>query len=828
MVNGMHIYSWPISAKVAEYGWNKRRISADRHKRLAREPGTEAPSFAAAAKHPQPEFRKVQESRRDFQEGFREQNNRSFAEAVRKNMTGNTETRVLHSDLAHNMSWFGSVKNEEWLMRSAVGELKVLNNIELVNKKLESRGFIFSSVYLGGKSIMWTFESVCERDGFIRNGIFWRECFSSMSCWKYSSRDFSRLKWVDVYGVPIDCWYYDFFRNLGGQVGETVWVDEETSRRARLDKGRILILASVDRKILTEIKVKGNQRVFSVRLEEDSAQVSMDWVNRFLGLNPPKKLPDFPNTEVTEGSKDRDDEEWGVSEGSRDQTDKLTDRLDDLVMVRERRPSRDNSPMEKGKGKRIPKLKTKSLWLPRCKGGVQIGLVRRRKKIQISEEESSSSGSGILSSHGPNFFAGKTSKGLDKGKDIGKGINLCIDLRSGGSEESRSSVGTIGHRDGLVLRSTATEYLETGADGLKQVRSGKSKSGRGLEVKNHPMKMRKPNPLQPIVSGATYIQPEEPANIKSVKSAEISKVCFFYPEYLSTVEDQILNTTFNPKWINFHLWVISIWLDPVMFYVLSIHDEEKLLKINSELMTVIWILYWTILLYRLLLVGVAMISGETRKVWKDFFFKKMRTFIKKQGDKATTTSDNNARGTGQQPRPTAKAEQQEQSHQATTNRIIGIYILFTEEVAKISSKLIDSALVKIMLNLQLFFYGGHNVIKSAIDKKSEKTKAEIDKKSEEKKAKKKAEKRQKEDQANKLTQQLQQWSLFGKLTENLQNCIMECRNGGADVENVFSNIPKDVQNSIKRELYSEQLKKSELLTYLITCLWKSSHPSTCL
>ncbi|KAK0595696.1 hypothetical protein LWI29_009138 [Acer saccharum] len=254
----------------------------------------------------------------------------------------------------------------------------------------------------------------------------------------------------------------------------------------------------------------------------------------------------------------------------------------------------------------------------------------------------------------------------------------------------------------------------------------------------------------------------------------------------------VVNIISNPKWINFHLWVISIWLDPVMCYVLSIHDEEKLLKINSELMTVIWILYWTILLYRLLSVGVAMISGETRKVWKDFFFKKMRTFIEKQGDKATrptTTSDNNARGTGQQPRPTAKAEQQEQSHQATTNRsvsqrkgkvwtillyklslvvvamssretktvwkvfnvvesmalllssvllnslvlipkmeisapvfsfalviflfvylirIIGIFRLFTEEVTRISSKsFADSAFVKILLNLQLFFYGGH-------------------------------------------------------------------------------------------------------------------------
>ena len=66
-------------------------------------------------------------------------------------------------------------------MRSAVGELKKFNNIKLVNKKLESRGFIFYSVYLGGRSIVWTFESECKRDGFIKNGFFFRE-IASLQC----------------------------------------------------------------------------------------------------------------------------------------------------------------------------------------------------------------------------------------------------------------------------------------------------------------------------------------------------------------------------------------------------------------------------------------------------------------------------------------------------------------------------------------------------------------------------------------------------------------------------------------------------------------------
>ncbi|KAK0598858.1 hypothetical protein LWI29_000059 [Acer saccharum] len=270
--------------------------------------------------------------------------------------------------------------------------------------------------------------------------------------------------------------------------------------------------------------------------------------------------------------------------------------MKDLDLCKSKVAGRNNRPMEKGKGKKIPKLKTKSLWLPRCKGGVQIGLVRRRKKIQISEEESSSSGSGILSSHGPNFFAGETSKGLDKisvsptnintkdfgpspmaqntpgnmmlsgsfdygvgnffssqqnvhsqvqgslreresfvaetlvdcqGKDMGKGINLCIDLRSGGSEESGSSVGTIGHGDGLVLRSTA-------------VRSGKSKSGRGLEVKNHPMKIRKPNPLQPIVSGGKRSLRKDPflRISRIVENGDCVPIC----------KTEEINDNSNPIW----------------------------------------------------------------------------------------------------------------------------------------------------------------------------------------------------------------------------------------------------------------------------------------
>ncbi|KAK1577963.1 hypothetical protein Q3G72_026428 [Acer saccharum] len=129
--------------------------------------------------------------RSDVQKGSIDQVNRSFAEAVRKNMPRSSKNRDIRNVLTSTMSWFGSKVDEEWLLRSAIS---------------------------------------------------------------------------------------------------------------------------------LEIKVKGAQGVFSVRLEEDSMQVYIEWVNQFLGLHPPEKMESFPITRVTgvtEVSKERVGDEWGVSAGSR-------------------------------------------------------------------------------------------------------------------------------------------------------------------------------------------------------------------------------------------------------------------------------------------------------------------------------------------------------------------------------------------------------------------------------------------------------------------------------------------------------------------------------
>ena len=82
-----------------------------------------------------------------------------------------------------SMSWDTNIYDDNWLNKCAVGVLKKFANVSSVNHRLSLRGFSFSSVYLGDKSIVWCFDSKDDREAFVSNNFFWEDCFSSMLRW---------------------------------------------------------------------------------------------------------------------------------------------------------------------------------------------------------------------------------------------------------------------------------------------------------------------------------------------------------------------------------------------------------------------------------------------------------------------------------------------------------------------------------------------------------------------------------------------------------------------------------------------------------------------
>ncbi|TXG68261.1 hypothetical protein EZV62_003196 [Acer yangbiense] len=387
-------------------------------------------------------------------------------------------------------------------------------------------------------------------------------------------------------------------------------------------------------------------------------------------------------------------------------------------------------------------------------------------------------------------------------------------------------------------------------------------------------------------------------------------------------------TGYTGHWITFVLWIISISLDPFVCYVPSIQDEEKLLKINSSLLIGIWVLYWSLLIYRISI----SFYGNIRK-WQIF----------NQAESIALLFSNVLLYSLVL---IPKMEISAPIFSVVLSiflvvylvRIIGIYRLFTEKVTRCnSSKLAEAPIFKIVFNLLLFLYGGHlfgglwylfavwkklecwkkacsnhvgchyrdnrftvslgdnqflndicfakiedtkpyelGIFKDAFESHIVETKTEmwkkvlycfrwgiqnisgfgqnlevstyawenifviliaiygvgtftffignmqnliksaIDERTEEKRKNEHQAIKLKKHQAIKLRQQqLQQWVLFGKLSENLQNIIKEYQQynyhltGVVDVENLFINLPKDVENNIKRELCLEPIKKVE-------------------
>ncbi|KAK1548940.1 hypothetical protein Q3G72_016106 [Acer saccharum] len=260
-VHGMHVYGWPINAKLAKYNWDIRRASGTRGERKR----FDEASGGRGADRPPSEVSQ----------------NQSFAEVVRgPRMVGKEERK----GTPLSMSWRKHKQSSDWLSRCAIGSLKEFSSISNVNKRLRDRDFSFSSAYVGARNILWQFGSEIEKTGFIKNRFFWDDFFSSMTDWSEKWTPKGKLCWINVFGVPLSYWEESFFKKVGSLVGEPLWVDKETSLRTRLDRGKILAVIPQTWDFPRDVSVYTEEASFNVKIEIDTTPVSMSWLNHFLEL----------------------------------------------------------------------------------------------------------------------------------------------------------------------------------------------------------------------------------------------------------------------------------------------------------------------------------------------------------------------------------------------------------------------------------------------------------------------------------------------------------------------------------------------------------------
>ncbi|KAK1583416.1 hypothetical protein Q3G72_023611 [Acer saccharum] len=249
----MHVYGWPITSKVASYGWNRRRTA---------EGFRAQDGFAGRDK----------EARR----GPPEQTNisqKTFVEAVKINRekedsltgTGSGQKEV-------SMFWSRHQREEIWLRSCAMGTLKSFTNVDCVNERLNNRGFQFSSHFMGSKFVLWRFESEIDKEGFINNRFFWEDRFASMRNWSDTPIPNMRLVWISCTGEEL---------------------------------------------VSTNVKVDVGNGSFTVRVIEKATQVDGKWVEQYLGLQTMVKQVSYNHSRRNFPCEEDDRETVGVKLGSR-------------------------------------------------------------------------------------------------------------------------------------------------------------------------------------------------------------------------------------------------------------------------------------------------------------------------------------------------------------------------------------------------------------------------------------------------------------------------------------------------------------------------------
>ncbi|KAK3229395.1 hypothetical protein Dsin_001276 [Dipteronia sinensis] len=213
---------------------------------------------------------------------FNLQMDRFYAEALIGNQE-ESKAQGTHDNPAI-MNWEGTQLNEVWLSKCAVGVLKHFSDLSSVNHRLSNRGFTFYSHYMGDKIILWHFETDIECIGFVKSRFFWDDCFASIEvCSKHIVAK-SRPVWVEVYGIPLSCWHGSFFLQVGRVLGVPLLIEEDTLKKKRLGKGKVLVLFPFESKCSEKIKVVEHSRSFELTIVRDDSKVDYDWIRSHLSL----------------------------------------------------------------------------------------------------------------------------------------------------------------------------------------------------------------------------------------------------------------------------------------------------------------------------------------------------------------------------------------------------------------------------------------------------------------------------------------------------------------------------------------------------------------
>ncbi|KAM0007643.1 hypothetical protein Hdeb2414_s0136g00808651 [Helianthus debilis subsp. tardiflorus] len=147
--------------------------------------------------------------------------------------------------------------------------------------------------YLGGLSVLLSFEDNAMAIKFIEDAREVIGRFSSLDLWEGQSFGFDRLAWIKIVGIPLHLINSEVFDVVGSVFGKSVHRAGRSDNDDDLSHDYIGVLVGNGKRISEEIKLVWRDRRFSVWVSEESGV----WVPEFYKAPSPVTADD--NVEAT-------------------------------------------------------------------------------------------------------------------------------------------------------------------------------------------------------------------------------------------------------------------------------------------------------------------------------------------------------------------------------------------------------------------------------------------------------------------------------------------------------------------------------------------------
>ncbi|XP_021996086.1 uncharacterized protein LOC110893282 [Helianthus annuus] len=163
--------------------------------------------------------------------------------------------------------------------RAVIGRTVGFHELRSLKSSLLLAGFVGVSIqYLGGLSVLLSFENGDLSNIFLQDKVTWSRWFSSVSPWRGQPLSYERLAWVIIHGVPPHLVSRKVFDSIGSKYGKVVQPSQFLETDGDISYDRLGILIDSGNRINGILNLSWQDKRYKVWVVEEIDQ----WVPDFL------------------------------------------------------------------------------------------------------------------------------------------------------------------------------------------------------------------------------------------------------------------------------------------------------------------------------------------------------------------------------------------------------------------------------------------------------------------------------------------------------------------------------------------------------------------